>query len=93
MRPPDQKRKTPPVEGGVFQSANSRLDQIEHSTIPAPGSMPQPPNVATLDLFDATRISGRGPSACLALITRYGIGALIQSKLITEKYADAHATL
>jgi len=76
MRPPD-KRKTPPVEGGAFQSGNSCLEQIEHSTDPAPASMPQPPNVAALDLFDATRISGRGPSVCLALISRYRLGTLI----------------
>ncbi len=78
MRPPD-KRKAPPVEGGAFQSANSCLGQTEHSTDPAPASMLQPPNVAVLDLFDATRISGRGPSACLALIARYGIGVLLQT--------------
>ena len=78
MRPPD-KQKTPPVEGGAFQSGNSCLEQTEYSTDPAPASMPQPPNVAMLDLFDATRVSGRGPSACLALIAGYGIGVLLQT--------------
>ena len=71
------KRKTPLVESGAFQSANSCLGQTRHSTDPAPASMPQPPNVAVLDLFDATKISGQGPSVCLALISRYRLGTLI----------------
>ncbi len=31
MQPPDQKRKTPPVTSGAFQSSNSGLGQTEHS--------------------------------------------------------------
>ncbi len=73
---PSDKRKTPPVEGGAFQSTKC-LGQTEHSTDPAPASMPQPLNVAVLDLFDATRISGQGPAVCLALCRRYRLGTLI----------------
>ncbi len=77
MSAPPERRKTPPVEGGAFQSNNSCLGQTEYSTGPAPASMLQPPNMAVLDLFTATKISGQGPSVCLALVSRYRLGTLI----------------
>ena len=81
MRPPD-KRKTAPAGsrgGSKIECLDRQINNEKYSTDPAPTSMPQPPNVAVLDLFDATRVSGRGPSACLALIAGYGIGVLLQT--------------
>jgi len=82
MQHRDQKRKPAPMvfgAGSEIDSLDGQIDNREHSTDPAPASMPQPQNLAMLDLFDATRISGRGPSACLALIAGYGIGVLLQT--------------
>lgn len=76
---PKRKSTSADESRGTFKTDcfAEQSERTKHSTDPAPVSMPQPSKYPALDLFDATRISGRGPSACLALVSRYRLGNLI----------------